>query len=233
MRREYIPWFTHLSLRGCTAAPPAGSFSLMFKAPRPLLLTNLNFNLCCLSQEDLQTLFKFVRYQENEWRNKVTSLTLNFGDAMDELLYAVTPLWTLGKIQKGVKWQREIDGMLSDMLQRPLTGVETLWLHDLNKEEYKMVTAAVNEGKFPDLTELGITMWKYVDNHMKAEILTGTRDDAASTVEVIQVDEVEYLDPINHPSVTHLTLHRFICSAQHLYMVTKSNVLTVPLFPVT
>ena len=80
--------------------------------------------------------------------------------AMDELCHAVAPLWTLGKIRKCVKWQREIDGMLSDMLQRPLTGVEMLWLHDLNKEEYKMVAAAVNEGKFPDLTELGITMWK-------------------------------------------------------------------------
>ena len=226
MRREYIPWFTHLSLRGCTVAPPVGSFSLMFKAPRPLLLTNLNFILCCLAPEDLQPLFKFVRFQENEWHNKVTSLSLNFGDAMDELCHAVTPLWILGKIQKCVKWQREIDGMLLGMLQRPLTGLETLWLHDLNKEEYKMVAAAANEGRFPDLTELGITMWKYVDHHTNAEILTGTPDYAASTVEVIQVDEVEYLDPINAPSITHLTLHRFICSAQHLYMMTKSNVLT-------
>ena len=65
-----------------------------------------------------------------------------------------------------------------------------------------------------------------VDDHMKAEILTGTRDDAASTVETIRVDEVEYLDPINHPSVTHLKLHRFICSAPHLYMMTKSRILT-------
>ena len=116
--------------------------------------------------------------------------------------------------------------MLLSMLQRPLSGVETLWMHDLNKEEYKMVATAVNEGIFPDLTELGITMWKYVDHHVKAVILTGIRDDAASTVEVIQVDEVEYLDPISLQSITHLTLHKFICSAQHLYMMTTSNVLT-------
>ena len=79
MRREYIPWFTHLSFPGCTVVPPTGSFSLMFKAPRPLLLTNLNFNLCCLATEDLQPLFTFVRYQENEWHSKVTLLALNLG----------------------------------------------------------------------------------------------------------------------------------------------------------
>ena len=126
MRREYIPWFTHLSFPGCTVVPTTGSFSLMFKVPRPLLLTNLNFNRCCLVTEDLQPLFTFVRYQENEWHSKMTSLTQNFGNGMDELLHAVTPLWTLDRIQKCVKWQREIDGMLLRMLQRPLTGVETL-----------------------------------------------------------------------------------------------------------
>ena len=226
MRREYIPRLTHLSFIGCTAAPPAGSVSLLFKTPRPLLLTNLNLNLGCLATKDLQPLFTFVRFQENEWHNKVTSLTLNFGDAMDELLHPVTPLWTLDRFQKCVKWRREIDDTLLHMLQRPLNGIETLWLHDINKEEYKIVAKAANGGRIPDLTELGITMWKFVEHHAKAEILPGTRDDAASTIEVIQVDEVEYLDPINVPSITHLTLHRFICSVQHLYMVTKSKILT-------
>ena len=226
MRREYIPWFTHLSFPGCTVVPTTGSFSLMFKAPRPLLLTNLNFNLCCLATEDLQPLFTFIRYQENDWHYKVTSLTLNLGNAMDELMHTVTPLWTLDRIQKCVKWQREVDSMLLRMLGSPLTGIETLCLHDLNKEEYKIVNRAANEGRLPNLNELSINMWKFVEHHMKAEIPTGILDDAASTVEVIRVDEVEYLDPINSPSLTHLTLQRFICSVQHLYMVTKSKILT-------
>ena len=226
MRREYIPWFTHLSFQGCTVAPPTGSFPLMFKTPRPPLLTNLNFNLCCLATEDLQPLFQFIRYQENDWHSKVTSLTLNLGNAMDELLHTVTPLWTLDRIQKCANWQREIDSTLLRMLESPLTGIETLWLHDLYKEEYKIVARAANGGNLPNLSELGITMWKFVEHHMKTDIPTGIPGDAASTVEVIRVDEVEYLDPINSPLLTHLTLQRFICSVQHLYMVTKSKVLT-------
>ena len=226
MRREYIPWFTHLSFQGCTVAPPTGSFSLMFKTPRPLLLTNLNFNLCCLATEDLQPLFTFVRYQENESHNKVSALTLNLGNTMDELLHTVTPLWTLDRIQKCANWQREIDGTLLRMLESPLTGMETLWLHDLSKEEYKIVATAANEGRLPNLNELGINMWKFVEQHVKAEIPAGLHDEAASTVEVIRVDEVEYLDPINSQSLTHLTLQRFIYSVHHMYMVTKSKILT-------
>ena len=112
------------------------------------------------------------------------------------------------------------------MLQRPLTGIETLWLHDLNKEEYKIVATAANEERLPNLTEIGIIMWKFVQRHIKTDIPTGLHDEAASTVEVIRVEEVEYLDPINSPSLNHLALRRFICSVQHLYMVTKSKILT-------
>ena len=116
--------------------------------------------------------------------------------------------------------------MLLRTLQRPLTGIETLWLHDLNKEEYKIVARAANEGRLPHVTELSISMWKFVEHHMKTDTPIGTHDEAASTVEVIRVDEVEYLDPINSPSLSHLALRRFICSVQHLYMVTKSKILT-------
>ena len=48
---------------------------------------------------------------------------------------------------------------------------------------------------------------------------------AARLVKYLEINQIDWLYPINAPSITHLTLHRFICSAQHLYMMTKSRIL--------
>ena len=46
---------------------------------------------------------------------------------------------------------------------------------------------------------------------------------AAGLVRYLEINQIDWLYPINLPTITHLTLQRFICSVHHLYMMTKSK----------
>ena len=63
--------------------------------------------------------------------------------------------------------------------------------------------------------------------HKNLQVPLGTCDLNGTIYDLIaQAEELEWLPPVNVPSLTHLTLQRFICTVQHLYMVTESAVLT-------
>ena len=122
------------------------------------------------------------------------------------------------------KWQRFIDADLYSMFKSP--WLTKLYLHDVYKEEYKEIIKALNKGIMPNLTHLGIYMWRFVAVHKNVQIPVGQLVYCELLMLFLQVDEVEYLPYLKVRNLTHLTLQRFICSTHHLYMVTKTTCLT-------
>ena len=113
------------------------------------------------------------------------------------------------------------------MFKVPWSSLTKLYLHDVYKEEYIEIIKALNKGIMPNLTQLGIYMWRFVAVHKNVQIPIGQLVYCEKLLMLfLQVDEVEYLPYLKVRNLTHLTLQRFICSTHHLYMVTKTTCLT-------
>ena len=87
-------------------------------------------------------------------------------------------------------------------LPTPWPNLKSVWLHGLDISSYQIVLVTVNTGNLPGLNELGLAM---------------VEDSTQNT---------DYIKPIEHQTLTHLTLHNVIRTMKHLYTISKSKCLT-------
>ena len=105
--------------------------------------------------------------------------------------------------------------------------MKRLCLHEVNKEEYQEIVASLNAGSMPNLTTLEIFMWNFVTNHSNIQMPLAKRIvDGLHLVRFLAIDEIEPLVPVNIAGLKNLRLQRFICTVQHLHMMTQTSVLT-------
>ena len=158
---------------------------------------------------------------------KLKSLALSLSDELDDKqgfrLIPVDSVYT----NTSSKWQRFIDADLYSIFKVPWLSLTKLYLHDVYKEEYREIVKALNKGIIPNLTHLGIYIWRHVAVHKNVQIPIGQLVYPKKLLMLfLQVNEVEYLPYLKLRNLTHLALQRFICSVHHLYMVTKTRCLT-------
>ena len=215
-----LPKLSHLSLAG-SMFTLKGKLSLLFQSTWPTL-TYLNLYSCFLDKSDIQVLFG----REKNLLPQLTSLVLFLGEIFD--LITIEDLSKSRKLQETyLQLERDIDVPLLSTFENSWPNLTSLWLHDVNKSEYKGIIANLNRGRLPSLTDLGISMWKFADKQKHKQIpLAKTTRRGHPVVIMKEENDVEWLEPVNIPSLTHLTLNRFICSKLHLDMVTQSTVLT-------
>ena len=188
-------------------------------------LTHLNLWKCALNGGDLRVLTK--GQGDRKWFPELKSLALSLSDESDTKqgfrLIPIASIFT----NKSSKWQRFIDADLYSMFKSPWLSLTKLYLHDVYKEEYREIVKALNKGIMPNLTHLGIYMWRFVSVHKNVQIPVGQLVYCEKLLMLfLQVDEVKYLPYLKVRNLTHLTLQRFICSTHHMYMVTKTTCLT-------
>ena len=214
---------SHLILEG-NGSCIQGKLSMLFQCRWPRL-THLNLWKCALNGSDLRVLTK--GQGDRKWFPELKSLPLSFSDESDnEQGFRLIPIASIFT-NTSSKWQRFIDADLYSMFKVPWLSLTKLYLHDVYKEEYREIIKALNKGIMPNLTHLGIYMWRFVAVHKNVQIPVGQLVYCEKLLmPFLQVDEVEYLPYLKVRNLTHLTLQRFICSIHHLYMVTKTTRLT-------
>ena len=156
---------------------------------------------------------------------KLNSLTLTLDACLNgENIMAVTHS---GLENIHAKLQIGTDDMLFLFFSHPWPNMKRLCSHEVNKEEYQEIVASRNTGSMPNLTTIEIFMWNFVTSHSKIQMPLAKRIvDALHFVRFLAIDEIEPLVPVNIAGLKNLRLQRFICTVQHLYMMTQSSVLT-------
>ena len=214
-----MPQLSHLILEG-NGFCVQGKLPLFFQCQWPSL-NHLNLWKCALNGNDLRVFAKGQGQGDRKLFPKLNSLALSLSDESDNKegfrLIPIDSVFT----NTSSKWQRFIDADLYSMFKVPWLSLTKLYLHDVYKEEYREIVKALNKGIMPNLTHLGIYMWRHVAVQQNVQIPIGQL-----LMLFLQVDEVEYLPYLKLRNLTHLTLQRFICSVHHLYMVTKTRCLT-------
>ena len=150
-----------------------GNLHTLFNSTWPLL-TCLNLDKCSLSSSDLATLKDCLLVNTSRKLPKLTLLVL---------------------------CARE-EG-LRNILQMSLQNINTLTLHDVDRDDYECVATAINAGKVPNLTHLNISF---------LEISNEIPD---STEELIRTS-------LDFPPLNHLSLNRFVTSPANAHNVALS-----------
>ena len=181
-------------------------------------LNHLNLDGCELNKEDIEYLSK----NREHILPCLASLTLHFQKIISQSLKNLSPksvMWFLA-YQKG---QMKTQEMVSLLFRSAWVSLTNLCLHDLTKEAYKTCTNALNTAFCPSLERLQFSMWPLAKfcQHVKYPLNMFVNNQG-----ILKGWPIEWLDPVDVPSLTHLGLHGFICSVQHLYIVTKTPGLT-------
>ena len=214
-----LPSLTHLSLKGAKSSI-TGKISMLFQCDWPTL-TTLDLNHCFLDESDAKALSSCGQKQTP----KLASVTLCFGDQEDERWGSTSqPIPFAASFR--LKWYRPSD-LLCEVLfcknNETMTNIKVLVLHEINKEEYQCISAAVNSGRLPRLSQLSLAMWKFAEIHKSTQIpLEVQVYEGISFIVFEPRQQTERLNPLDCPTLTDLTLHRFICSPSHLLTVAIS-----------
>ena len=97
-------------------------------------------------------------------------------------------------------------------------NITQLWLHDITKKEYFVVTKEINDGTLPQLNDLGICMIK-----TKQGQLYNTDENENNDKNCKELDlNGTLVFPRNMSTLTCLSIHRFIDIAEHLSEMSKS-----------
>ena len=220
-----LPCLTHLSLASCRPINAiTGKLPVLFRCTWPTLI-HMNLNECQLNFVDLPTISSFLKNGDKGMLPKLTSLVLYFGDFFDKIC-AEKIIYDEEKRLR-IKWCRKIDLVpLSSAFHVPLPGVTKLWLHELNKEEYQDLVELLNSGLFPNLTELSISMWKYVDLHKNVQVpVDKLVHQGVHWISFQAYGFTERLPSVNVLTLNRLTLHRVIRAEEHLIVLSRSTAL--------
>ena len=187
-------------------------FRLFFASPWPEL-THLGLAACFLDRSDVEVLL-----QHDRLLPKLTSLHLFLGSPSD----AGERKQLEGHLSAYIPILRDIDIPLFSLIRVQLPSLRKLWLYDMNKNEYKNIVTLVNDGCLPNLTELGISMCSLAAKQVLPQIRLQMRFlFGHSGKSVIHHQMIELIIPVTIKTLTHLTLHRFIYSVQHLDTVAR------------
>ena len=221
-----LPVLTHLSFAHCRPAFTfVGRLPILFRCKWPSL-THLNLNNCQLNVKDLQTISACLADHDKGLLPKLTSLVLYFGDILDKL--SAGNIMYDEESRLYVKWDRNVDLLpLSNTFTVPLPGITKLSVHEVSKEEYNQLVELLNNGLCPNLIELSILMWKYVDLHTNVQI----------PVHKLMIKRVPYitfqaygfterLQSVNVSTLNNLILHRAVRTEEHLIALTRSTCMT-------
>ena len=116
--------------------------------------------------------------------------------------------------------------LVAILFQSPWTSITSLSLYGLTKEAYKVCVNALNGKCCPGLDKLENLMWSLAKMFRHVEYPMNNFTFQNGSVKCMSTHHIELLDPVDVPTLTHLTLNRFIFSIKHLYMVTQSSALT-------
>ena len=211
-----MPSLSHLNL---TASHLKGNLTQLFPHSWPKL-TYLNLNNCVLDPSDIQVLGNRKLFPS------LTSLVLFLGDESDDWGDTLMPAESI-LTNSYIKWERNNDSDWNSLFQSAWPNIMELGLYSVNKEEYRVIVNALNEGQMPKLKQLSLSMWEHAHVHQNVQILTERfSKQGKQFVRLINTPEIDYLPPVNVPTLTQLTLQGFIRTMLHLYMVTQSSVLT-------
>ena len=225
-QKGQLACLSHLSFVDCEVK---GRLEILFECVWPAL-KHLSFRQTILDENDARHLQEALA--GNRILPRLESLVWCFGDELDdqygqEKNRVMAPV---DNLQLMSTWRRAIDLVLQEFIDVHFEGLTSLWLEDLNKEEYKKIITALN-GRHPcRLTMLGIPLWKHAPLHKNAAVFIKNVFDQGQNWAVswttLDPYDLDLLPAVRIPTLTELTLHRFICAIQHLYMVTKSSVLS-------
>ena len=207
---ELMPKLNSLSFEKCDEGLK-GKLSQLFNRQWKAL-TQLRFYKCYLNEDDM--VFR------NGTLPNLSSLVLSLCDKHDSVPKRYDDILKEKRIRK-------IDKELFHLFKNIWSTIVKLWLHDLNKDEYKVVVEKLNntDNILPRLDDLGICMWKHVHAYKnKPQMGQKYSEDDIVYVRYKEEDVIDALEPINAPHLKFLTFQRFICSPDHLVTVTESSI---------
>ena len=121
------------------------------------------------------------------------------------------------KVGSNQPWlERSIDPALIDMLKTPWPSLKKLWLHDMDKEEYKEIMKCFKNGSQKGLLQFGVSMWRHADQQIRQYCMAKATRNGRNYRLMQDSSSVETLPSFCLPSVVNLTLNRFIFSIEHL-----------------
>ena len=224
---------SHLSFAGAGTSIK-GKLSKLLQHKWPSL-THLNLDGCFLDSTDIVILTQCFVSPTQKTLPNVTSLVLNVGDVRDPkfgtslaavnvpslLTFLLPSVFPKGLHQKV---QRPMDATLIKLFQFALVNIKTLDLKEVCKEEYQSLALCINQGKLPNLTQLSISMWKYVSIHQYVQVPVGRKINNFSPVlYFLPKNDIEKLSPVKFPTLNKLSLKGFVCCTSHLLTVAMTT----------
>ena len=179
----------------------------LFETPWPTL-RHLSLYSCLLEKLDIIVLSKHLL-------PNLASLVLYLGAVSD--IVTEEDLAKERKVGSCELWpERSIDPALIDMLKTPWPSLKKLWLHDMDKEEYKEIMKCFKNGSQKGLLQFGVSMWSHADQQIRQYCIAKATRNGRNYRLMQDSSSVEKLPPFCLPSVVDLTLNRFIFSIEHL-----------------
>ena len=137
-QKGQLACLSHLSFVDCEVK---GRLEILFECVWPAL-THLSFRQTILDENDARHLQEALA--GNRILPRLESLVWCFSDELDdqygqEKNRVMAPV---GNLQLMSTWRRPIDLVLQEIIDVPFEGLTSLWLEDLNKEEYKKIITA-------------------------------------------------------------------------------------------
>ena len=138
-KKGQLTRLSHLSFVDCEVK---GRLSILFECVWPAL-THLSFRQTFLDENDVRHLQKTLTGSRILLR--LESLVLCFGNELDDQYGQERNriMVSVHNLQLMSTWRRPIDLAFHEIINVPLEGLKSLWLEDLNKEEYKKIITAL------------------------------------------------------------------------------------------
>ena len=206
VQQGMFPCLTHLNIMGNTFHL-RNKIPQLFESPWPTL-RHLSLFSCLLAKSDIIALSKHLL-------PNLTSLVLYLGSASD--IVTEEDLAKERKVGSRELWpERSIDPALIDVLKTPWPSLKKLWLHDMDKEEYKEIMKCFKNGSEKGLLQFGVSMWRHADKQIRQYCMAKATRNGRNYRLMQDSSSVETLPSFCLPSVVNLTLNRFIFSIEHL-----------------
>ena len=222
LRRGQFPLLSHISFEGCGSSVK-GKLPMLFESTC-LELADLNLKGCHLDETDMRTIVDRCHENDNENLPNLASLDLDFSDKTDQ---QGKTIFHNKEHRFHYKIVRNIHKLLPEIFTSTLTSLTRLHLHSVNKEEYILLMDKLNDGLAPNISDLGVTMWKHVDVHKTVQNVTTARSTERGNYCVVfeAYGFIERLPSIVIPTLTCLKLHNFIRTEEHLSILSGSTAL--------
>ena len=204
-RKGNLPVLSDLCFKDCGSSLK-GKVCVLLNTKWPTL-TSLNLKGSYLDKSDLHTLTCSLSDMVNGSLPKLTSLSLDFGVEPNSQIHEVTDIYD--------KSQRQMDSVpFSELFRNQLANISKLNMHGIDTEVYKNFIAGLNDGNFPNLEDLGISLRQHanVEKHIRIQ----RSDEAGQSLQTdpvydqYQTKETELLTAMNPSFLADLTLKRFI-----------------------